>query len=315
MEREDKMLAMKMNIRQQYLLTLLGLDKKGKLSDFEAFAVKNRLDFGKSKSVAAMLSWYGKETKDARLQKVTPEKVKETAEGVVAAFERLDLFECSCVSPCTPGYPEGMLSLLDAKNHVINSPYLFCKGDTRLLPRIRLSLYGTDLYGDDDSRFLEQVARDLKEMDALPLVPMTATSSERIVIQLMKEGIVPVLLVPAGIDHYMTDMDNEWTGTLCEVLEADGLAVSVFPPGVTPGRNCPIKTLLHLAGFARNILVFRLPSSGREDTVMESARTNALNVLVPPFGLPPTGSGQDAVAKREGIVYLKQGMKLCGALR
>lgn len=52
---------MKMNIKQQYLLRLLGLEKKGALTDFEAFALKGNLDFRKASAVADMLVWYSKE--------------------------------------------------------------------------------------------------------------------------------------------------------------------------------------------------------------------------------------------------------------
>ena len=49
---------MKMNIKQQYLLRLLGLEKKGALTDFEAFALKGNLEFWKASAVADMLVWY-----------------------------------------------------------------------------------------------------------------------------------------------------------------------------------------------------------------------------------------------------------------
>ena len=38
---------MKMNIKQQYLLRLLGLEKKGALTDFEAFAFQESFSRGR----------------------------------------------------------------------------------------------------------------------------------------------------------------------------------------------------------------------------------------------------------------------------
>lgn len=43
----------------------------------------------------------------------------------------------------------------------------------------------------------------------------------------MNCGIIPVLLLPGGLDGFLLDADNPYADILCDVMEADGLLVTV----------------------------------------------------------------------------------------
>lgn len=307
---------MKMNIKQQYLLRLLGLEKKGALTDFEAFALKGNLDFRKASAVADMLVWYSKEAGIPKLAKVTRKRVMDAAEDVKTAFDMLEMLECGCVSPFDKVYPNGFFSLLDIKHHVIHPPYLFCKGNVDLLLKIRLSMVVSQAFSENDESLTEGIIQGLKDIGALPLIPVTNFMCRKLVRHCMNCGIIPVLLLPGGLDGFLLDADNPYADILCDVMEADGLLVTVNPPGVKQSKPVVIKTLLHVAGFSPNVITYYTLSEGQSDTMFESAIANKMQVFVPD-NLVSSGTclSQNPVSKRKDVVYLKQGFKICGLLR
>lgn len=78
----------------------------------------------------------------------------------------------------------------------------------------------------------------------------------------MNCGIIPVLLLPGGLDGFLLDADNLYADILCDVMEADGLLVTVNPPGVKQSKPVVIKTLLHVAGFSPNVITYYTLSEG-----------------------------------------------------
>lgn len=306
-----------MNIKQQYLLSLLGLDKRGALADFDSFATKYNLNFGKSTAVAEMLAWYGSEINNLRLKKVTSQAVMNAAEKVQWVFNTLDILDCSCLSPSAEGYPEGLLTLQDAKKHVICPPYLFCKGDRSLLGQVKIALAIVMELLKNGEAITSDLVCELKTCGGLPLIPMVSSESSKLVRICFTQGVTPVLLLPGGLDSHLLDLSAPFADVICDVLERNGLLVSVHPPGTAVSRQITIKTQLYVAGFCKNILMYSLPSGDQSDTYFESARINGSQLFSPePILMKKTNlQVKTIVSKRSDVVYLKQGFKLCGLLR
>lgn len=304
---------MKMNIKQQYLLHMLGVEKKGVLSDFEAFATRNNLDFGKSYAVAEMLVWFGNETKDIKLKKITQSKVLEAAGKVKATFEMLDTMGCSCVGPLDSLYPLGLLSLQDNKRHMVFPPFLICKGDVSWLSRVRMALLGKDIMNYEEVKIVQSYVSELKAVDQTMLIVLNAPGSSDLVKICLDGQLIPVLLVAGGMDNYLDDLSNKFMNELLGVLEADGLILTVHYPGTKITEQVQIKTLLYLAGFTRNLMMLNHRYSLYETIVYESAMINGSRILMPEPGAT-FESDKEAENKRKDIIYLKQDINLCGTL-
>lgn len=304
---------MKMNIKQQFLLHMLGVEKKGVLSDFEAFATRNNLDFGKSCAVAEMLVWFGNETKDVKLKKITQTKVLEAAGKVKMAFEMLDTMDCSCMGPFDSLYPTGMLSLQDNKRHMVFPPFLMCKGDVSWLSRVRMAMLGKDIMNYEEVKIVQSYVSELKSVGQTMLIVLNAPGSSELVKICLDSQLIPVLLVAGGMENYLDDLSNKFMNELLGVLEADGLILTVHYPGTKITEQVRIKTLLHLAGFTRNLMMLNHRFGLYETIVYESAMINGSRILMPEPGVT-FDSDKESVNKRKDIIYLKQDIKLCGTL-
>lgn len=301
---------MEMNVKQQLLLQLLGLGKKGTLEDFDAFASKNRLDFGKSASLATMLQWYGKEINNSRLKRIDQTKVKEVANIVRSVFDMADMMDCYCISPFDANYPKGLLSLTDNKNHVINPPFIFTKGSVSLLPQICVAVIGNNMMNTRTNNSLLCLFQELEQAGKTILIPLNMPGSESVIKLSLNAGVVPVLLAAGGMDIYLNSLENEYLNTLLDVLEAGGTIVTVQLPGTNLSESIKIKSLLYIAALTQNVLFCRKPSSNYENTVFESARINDLKLFVADNGVIRE---EDLVESMGNDVSIyKSGIKICG---
>lgn len=301
---------MNMSDKQQLMLYLLGIEKKGSLSDFDEYAVRKGLNLGKSVSVARMLDWYGKEAHIPKLRNMTGAKVLKTASFVSSVFSSLDMMECTCMSPFTPGYPNALLSMTDINGHVINPPFLFCKGRTELLADLQLAIVGSGMANKDTEICIVRLMEELKAAGRTVMIPLNMPGSTTLVKMSLDCDVLPVLLVAGGIEEYLNDFGGPYLNELLSVMDADGLIVSVHLPDVKVNEQLKVKTLLYLAGFVKNVMVSRIVQRGYESTVLLLAHGNGMRVFVPDNAFV-TGEVRPA----GDIVYIKKNMKLCGLLR
>ena len=288
---------MEMNRKQLLLLNLLGLGKKGLLSDFIAHAGKNKLNFGNSAAVASLLQWYGNEIGERKLKNVTQQRVKDVAEMVRSVFDLLDKMECLCFPPLDNGYPSGLLSLIDNKNHVIYPPFVFIKGPVGLLASVYATIIGSNLTNAVSDNCLAFLFSELHKSGKTVLIPLNINGSPALVRLSLSAGVVPVLLVAGGLDLYLDDFENEYLSLVLDVLDAGGTTVK-------------IKTLLYIAGFSKNVVFSRLPSVNYESAVLESARINGSQVFVVDNGFIRADEVVQSLGNEATI--LKSGIRLCG---
>lgn len=301
---------MEMNRKQLLLLNLLGLGKKGLLSDFIAHAGKNKLNFGNSAAVASLLQWYGNEIGERILKNVTQQRVKDVAEMVRSVFDLLDKMECLCFPPLDNGYPSGLLSLIDNKNHVIYPPFVFIKGPVGLLASVYATIIGSNLTNAVSDNCLAFLFSELHKSGKTVLIPLNINGSPALVRLSLSAGVVPVLLVAGGLDLYLDDFENEYLSLVLDVLDAGGTIVSVQLPGSKLSETVKIKTLLYIAGFSKNVVFSRLPSVNYESAVLESARINGSQVFVVDNGFIRADEVVQSLGNEATI--LKSGIRLCG---